>query len=105
MVDIDETFSYSSIIYLETKNEIESKIYPNPFDDTIIYTYQSEQNEELEIQVINILGLKVYQYNVDCKICGNYITINTSNIPPDVYILKIKHLKSLYERIQTIIKK
>jgi hypothetical protein len=105
MVDLDETFSYSSIIYLETKNQIESKVYPNPFEDSLIYTYQSEQNEELEIQVINILGQKVFHYNVNCETCGNYVTVNTSNIPSGKYTIRIKHLTSLHETIQTIIKK
>ena len=105
MVDLDETFSYSSIIYLETQNKIDSKVYPNPFDDSLIYTYQSEQNEELEIQVINILGQKVFQYNVNCQTCGNYVTINTSNIPSGKYTIRIKHLASLHETIQTMIKK
>jgi|688.fasta_scaffold07283_6 hypothetical protein len=105
MVDLDETFSYSSIIYLETKNQIESKVYPNPFEDSLIYTYESEQNEELEIQVINILGQKVFQYNVSCQTCGNYVSINTSNIPSGKYTIRIKHLSSLHETIQTMIKK
>jgi hypothetical protein len=105
MVDLDETFSHSSIIYLETQNKIESKVYPNPFEDSLIYTYQSEQNEELEIQVINILGQKVFQYNVNCQTCGNYVTINTSNIPSGKYTIRIKHLTSLHETIQTMIKK
>ena len=105
MVDLDETFSHSSIIYLETQNKIESKVYPNPFEDSLIYTYQSEQNEELEFQVINILGQKVFQYNVNCQTCGNYVTINTSNIPSGKYTIRIKHLTSLHETIQTMIKK
>lgn len=105
MVDLDETFSYSSIIFLETKNQIESKVYPNPFEDSLIYTYESEQNEELEIHIINILGQKVFQYNVSCQTCGNYVSINTSNIPSGKYTIRIKHLSSLHETIQTMIKK
>lgn len=105
MVDLDETFEYSSIIYLETQNEMDTRVFPNPFEDTLIYTYESEQNEELEVQVINILGQRVFQYYVNCETCGNYITINTSNIPSGKYTIRIKHLTSLHETIQTIIKK
>jgi len=104
MVDLDETFEYSSIIYLETQNKMNTKVFPNPFEDSLIYTYESEENEELEIQVINILGQKVFQYNVSCQTCGNYVSINTSSIPSGKYTIKIKHLSSLHETIQTMIK-
>lgn len=61
------------------------KVYPNPFSNHISIKSDTNNNEEMQLQLFNILGTKV----VD-KIIKNAEKINVSYLKKGVYFLKIK---------------
>ena len=105
MVDIDGSYSYSHTIALFADYDAEYRVHPNPFENSITYTYYSEHGEELEIFIFNIMGQVVHNELVKCETCTNTAHINVNDIPPGTYRLYVKHKKSGHETNQTIIKK
>jgi len=105
IVDLDGSYTYSSIISLYGDFNINYVIYPNPFHDTIIYSYYTEEPEDLEVQIFDVLGKSVYYKINKCESCINAVNINVDDLPSGKYTLKVKHLKTNYETIRTIIKK
>jgi hypothetical protein len=104
MWDIDQTYNYSDIIVLYADYEIESKVYPNPFKDSITYTYYSETFEDLDILVFNVMGQLVYSEYKNCQTCSNIVNIDLNKLVSGTYKLVIKHKTSGYQLNQSIIK-
>jgi hypothetical protein len=69
----------------EAKKEFSGKMYPNPAGDYIIYHYDSESCGALEI--IDAMGRKLIYFDLvpDQKT----IQINTSALPPAIYLYKV----------------
>jgi len=105
MVDLDGTYSYSPIIVLFSDYSIDYKVYPNPFDDTLVYTYYAETPENLEIYIFNILGQLIHFEKITCESCINTTNINVKDFLPGTYRLVVKHKETGHETNQTIIKK
>lgn len=105
MVDLDGTYSYSPIIVLNSDYSIDYKVYPNPFDDSLVYTYYAETPENLEIYIFNMLGQLIHFEKTTCESCVNTTNINVKDFLPGTYRLVIKHKETGHETSQTIIKK
>ncbi len=104
MWDNDQTYNYSDIIVLYADYEIESKVYPNPFNDSITYTYYSETFEDLDIMVFNVMGQLVYFEHKNCQTCSNVVSIDLNKLVSGTYKLVIKHKTTGYQLNQSIIK-
>lgn len=105
MVDLDGSYKYSPMIALFSAYNIDYQIYPNPFEESFVYSYYSETPENLEIIIHNLLGQLVYKQDIDCKDRINAVPINVNDLSPGFYRLHIKHKQSGFETNQTIIKK
>ena len=105
IIDLDGVISYSNIIVIDAQYDINFNVYPNPFNDLIVYSYYTEEPEELEIEIFNTLGQIVFRNTTKCDACINAVNINVKDLTPGNYTLKIKHLKTNYVTKQTIIKK
>lgn len=58
-------------------------IYPNPVTTGKLYI-TSKSNNPKDIEIFDVLGKKIMQYNLTSK------ELNVSNLIPGVYIIKIK---------------
>jgi hypothetical protein len=105
MVDLDGSYTYSPIIALFASYNIDYQIYPNPFEESFIYSYYSENREDLEIFIYDLLGQLVYNSQIDLGDNINAIPVNVNDLSPGFYRLYIKHKQSGFEVNQTIIKK
>jgi hypothetical protein len=77
---------------LTSTNVVTSKsvnIYPNPFSDVL--QIQTEFQDYM-IEIFNIAGQKIGVYN-------NVNTINTTELQPGVYVLKLTSAIGVYQRI------
>jgi hypothetical protein len=105
MIDLDGSYTYSPIIALFASYNIDYQIYPNPFEESFIYSYYSENREDLEIFIYDLLGQLVYNSQIDLGDNINAIPVNVNDLSPGFYRLYIKHKQSGFEVNQTIIKK
>lgn len=105
MVDKDGYFEYSNIIVLDGNFTINYNVFPNPFSETMTYTYYNEDGEDLEVEVFDLLGKSILYYISECDFCINSTTLNLRDLSSGNYILKIKHLTTGHRSIIKIIKK
>jgi hypothetical protein len=56
MVDLDETFKYSTIRPVVINEKIDWQVYPNPSKDVINIVYQANAGDEVSVRVIDLTG-------------------------------------------------
>ena len=105
MVDLDQSFIYSDIIALEADYDVNVNIYPNPFEQGFVYSYYSEEGEDLQVFIYDIVGHLIYNKLYKCESCINSVDIYTPELLPGSYTLIVRHLRSGYETRQAVIKK
>jgi hypothetical protein len=105
MVDLDFTYDFSNIIAIDVEPlSNDFRVYPNPFGDIITYVYYEEVPEDLDIFIINDIGQEVYYKTVPCPGCYNVVHLDTHDILPGHYTLKILHKASNITRLIKIVK-
>lgn len=105
MVDLDFTYDFSNIIAIDVEPlSNDFRVYPNPFGDIITYVYYEEVPEDLDIFIINDIGQEVYYKTVPCPGCYNVVHLDTHDILPGHYTLKILHKVSNITRLIKIVK-
>ena len=69
-------------------------IMPNPADDFTYLNFVSKQNDELELEVLNLLGSTLFSIHTNCQLGNNQIKIPTNELSSGYFLLKIKKGKS-----------
>lgn len=106
MVDLDLSFTYSPIIVVEVeKPTYDYIISPNPFDNSITYTYYEEIPEHLYVEICNEAGQVIDTVHIVCESCINRVPIDLNHLSAGHYIIKITHTTTGITRTQRIIKK
>ena len=65
--------------------EIDLNIYPNPAQESLTVTFESDSEHRMNASVFNLLGKKV----MDIQNLRQYNTINISALPPGQYLLHL----------------
>jgi hypothetical protein len=102
LYNLDGSVEYSNIIVLNISKNDNYQIYPNPFDNTITYSYNNTRPEIINIEIINLLGQSIYN---KIETSTNKLVINLNDLIPGFYKIKIKHLDRGYSIEEFIIKK
>jgi hypothetical protein len=84
----------STVGIVETSAAIDMALFPNPADENTSLSFISYQNDELEIEVLNVLGEKVFNMISFCQKGKNEIKIPTSELISGCFLVKIKKGKS-----------
>jgi cyanophycinase-like exopeptidase len=78
----------SSLAVSALTNESELLIYPNPASDKL---FIGTENDIQQISIFNNAGISVYNKTLTSKGLTNYsIDLNTSDLPPGFYIIKVE---------------
>jgi hypothetical protein len=78
-------------VKVENTKIIESfSVYPNPFYDQLTIYINSKTSEYIEISIINVSGVKLYEVNKDVIAGTNTIIISDLRLLPSLYYLKIR---------------
>jgi len=88
-VTIDTSIvTVASGLFIEDNNVFNFKVYPNPANDIVNITYFGIDNSQLKFEIIDITGKVIY--NNKFEIVSNKLnkTINLSDFPKGVYIIK-----------------
>ncbi len=83
----------------ETLNERESEtlfVYPNPATKEINILFESADESNAQLKITDDIGKIFYYQDISLKIGMNNFKINTSNFPPNVYLVFIIKEKNFY---------
>jgi hypothetical protein len=79
--------------------------YPNPFNPSTIVTYSISQPSQVELNVYDPLGAKVWSNTSDKKQTGVYQeTIDLTSFPSGVYVTELKSSEGV-QRVKMILAK
>jgi cephalosporin-C deacetylase-like acetyl esterase len=89
MVDLDGSFSYSNMIYLENDQAIKKKIevFPNPFNDQLFFRASETIDTPVQILIYNMQGLIVEQVEWTAE---HQFALTLVQLSPGIYAYRIK---------------
>ncbi|MBA2422205.1 MAG: S8 family peptidase, partial [Chitinophagales bacterium] len=68
----------------------EPLIYPNPFSDTFGLLYYSQEAKQLQAEVYNMLGEKIYSFESPLQMGFNFLSVDVLNHAPNgIYFLRL----------------
>ncbi|MFM1912918.1 MAG: hypothetical protein RIR51_756 [Bacteroidota bacterium] len=76
-------------IILGNLNEISTKIYPNPFHESLTITFNQDLGDKVDIRISNTLGQEVFSKSG----ITNGQSINLKQLPAGQYILNIQSME------------
>ncbi len=105
IVDVDNSFSYSSIISVEYGKNTKSQIivFPNPASDELYLSLISPDQKEGTIVFRDLLGRSIFQQKINCSLGIENIYINTTDFASGTYIININYNDAKSENIKVII--
>ncbi len=101
-VDKDGRFDYSTIVVVErnTGKFTFTSVTPNPTSYDLNVKFETAENAEIKLNVIDILGKVVLIQNIEALKGINTVTVNTSVLPAGAYFLNINNgVNTLTQRI------
>jgi hypothetical protein len=101
-VDIDNSFSYSDVVTVENKVNLNGFIscYPNPANSIFNLAFSSGNNTAYKMQLFNANGKLVQSKFINSTKGMNQITWDISSLPKGVYTIQI--LGSKFKTIQFV---
>jgi Peptidase family C25/Propeptide_C25/Peptidase family C25, C terminal ig-like domain/Secretion system C-terminal sorting domain len=73
-----------------TKIDETLSVYPNPFNDVLTITVNSQTDDKLHISISNVSGVKLYDVEKDIVSGNNSFTISDFRSIPSIYYLNIQ---------------
>jgi hypothetical protein len=67
-----------------------TQVYPNPFEGTIFADINSKINAEIELNIFDLSGRKLWSGKDFVHKGNNLLEINTNNIPEGICLLEIQ---------------
>ena len=90
-IDYDGTFSYSDVIALQLKLDVQiAAIYPNPVDEDLYLNFATEAVGEVQISIFSVDGRLLFQNRWQAFAGVNEWQIATENIQKGLYYIKVE---------------
>ncbi|MCF2493014.1 Ig-like domain-containing protein [Dyadobacter chenhuakuii] len=97
MIDTDQTFAYSHIVFVGIEGAHLLEIYPNPVSDLLsIKTNSTIQISSVELH--NVKGVQVHKSQI-----GTAKTVSVGNLPAGIYVLSIYYQNGKIDRQKVLI--
>ena len=72
-------------------NKHKTLAYPNPFRETITIEYTIQKNSTVNVEVVNLLGVKIKSQNLNALLKGTHtFQFSGNNLKNGIYIVKIQ---------------
>ena len=96
-----ETFTYGEVEDYEVELSLSAKgaelnqffanvdMYPNPASEQVELRIESNDNQELQVQVITLQGQTVLQEQVQASKGISHTALDLSNLPAGIYVVKL----------------
>jgi hypothetical protein len=106
LVNNDGSTELSNIVVLERNGNGKGySFFPNPVLDEVFYTFNSEREENIQIEILDVLGRVVSTKILSASIGNNNLRTDMSNLISGSYIIRAKHMNSAMLHSAKIIKK
>ncbi|HEY1112846.1 MAG TPA: T9SS type A sorting domain-containing protein, partial [Chitinophagaceae bacterium] len=92
MVNRDGSTSYSPVVFVKERTDAAEKLFivQNPVEATLVFTYQSLQTGQSEVNVYNAVGVKVFSTRKTAQKGSNTYSINLDRkFTSGTYILEV----------------
>lgn len=105
LVNTDGTTEYSEIVVVENKVEEDNfSFYPNPTSNEFFYSFATDRNEDIRIEILDMLGRVVKVQNFNVSVGKNNQMINISDLTAGTYSVRIIHADAAKMRSTKIVK-
>ena len=82
--------TYSNIVSVVMNTKMNVKAFPNPTNSLLNVQFDSETEQNTDIELIDNLGRSVYSYKLTARIGNNHLFFGTQQFPAGIYRLRIK---------------
>jgi hypothetical protein len=89
----------TSVNNILASNSNKLNVYPNPVIDNLFIEFNSEENNDIFISVIDINGRTIIKEKYSCNQGINNLTINTSNLQKGMYLCTITNSSDINSKI------
>jgi hypothetical protein len=105
LMNTDGTTEYSEIVVVENKVEEDNfSFYPNPTSNEFFYSFATDRNEDIKIEILDMLGRVVKVQNFNVSVGKNNQMINISDLTAGTYSVRIIHADAAKMRSTKIVK-
>ncbi|BDS12824.1 T9SS type A sorting domain-containing protein [Aureispira anguillae] len=105
LVEMDGKTSLSNTILLViASDDLGYSFYPNPTNDIVYYQYEALEKENLEVEVLDVLGKQVATINVTSELGINSIPVDLSTYPSGTYMVRVHNKRTAQVHTSKIIK-
>ena len=80
---------YTKLYDKSNNTEPVLNVYPNPFDSEVTVMIENYYESQAVLQIINQTGNIVFEENIEPESGINTVYINTSDLKPSVYHLRV----------------
>jgi hypothetical protein len=106
MVEIDGTDAYSNVIALEIKDMSNGYVvYPNPTADVITYQFSSDKSEDVQVELLDMLGRVIFDKTYNAVGGINQIMLDLKIYPSGSYLMRAKRKQSGIIHTEKLIRK
>jgi hypothetical protein len=105
IVDKDGKITYSKTVPVKLNKSDEISVWPNPFINSVSFTYKTGKAVTLNVRLLNISGQKIQeqQFKIDAG-TSNLVINNLKNIPTGNYLLELHNMNTGDKQVKRIIK-
>jgi hypothetical protein len=102
-----ETFAPVSVSIGVSQNiAAEFRVFPNPFKDFFNVQFKSEEEGDIELQLLNYSGTKLFSQSARAEEGSNSIRFSPEiNLVPGLYILRVTNDKAVLADLKVLCKK
>ncbi|MFZ9386942.1 MAG: T9SS type A sorting domain-containing protein [Chitinophagaceae bacterium] len=90
IIDLDESYTYSSVVFIRTQSKTNIRVLNNPFRDLITLQYSTGRDQPISVALYTATGALVRRqdYNATAG-SGAYTLYGFANLPKGLYFLKV----------------
>jgi hypothetical protein len=88
LLDKDGRFTYSAIINVNNSSSFEVAVYPNPVRHSLTLSFNTEKAMDVQIEVVNAAGKKVYTNKLQLTYGASLQSINVAAFAAGNYFVK-----------------
>jgi hypothetical protein len=92
LINLDGTEDFTNIIALELlKKEQNFSFFPNPAEDLLNYQFETNLVEDVNIEIIDVLGRTLISKTFKTSTGNNILPIQLGDLLPGAYTIKVMH--------------
>jgi hypothetical protein len=90
IMESDGKYEFSDIRWVNAASAVtQFKVYPNPTNDNLTASFESNQSGQCTLQVYDIFGKLVLSQTADCQLGNNRYVLALGQLAKGIYVVKI----------------